>query len=735
MKSTNKKEPAGDDSNRDHVVSSEKKSKIMEGLRPNQRWQKASVLVGIVFVAVVGTYATFASFADTTTYIKTWNTAAAWGTNSTLNNAVVKAGVSSDTLSLMPQASSNVVVSPNTTDLALNRPTVATSSQNSGTGQALPASNATDGNGATRWSSAYSDAQSIYVDLGSTYNITGVQLIWEAAYGKAYQIQVSNDAKTWTTVRTVTNGGGGTDNLSNLSGVGRYVRMYGTARGTQWGYSLYSFVVHGSAATNLALNHTATASSEQNSGTNVALPASNATDASTTTRWSSAYSDPQWIYVDLGSSFNISDVQLQWETAYGKNYQIQVSNDAKTWTTIKTVSGGTGGVNNFNGLTGSGRYVRMYGTARGTQWGYSLYDLLVYGTPTATTPTTTYATSGGITILFDADAGTSSTAAVDWTSASISDSLPTGTSIYTQFATSTDNATWSGWETDVTKLANSRYIKIQLKLSTTNPQVTPVVNSFSLGYTGGSAAPTPPPVSTTDPGLPAADNGADGWTTKVNDTFDAGGVPSHWNVYTGKYSGNGANCTSSSHVIVSSGMLTLLMKYDNSGTNASATCTGNQWYTGAISGGVSAVSKRVTMRWRIVNGGAVQARVMPEDWPDDGSVWPNGEHDYCEGDSSTSCGFFMHYGSTSNKQQVVGPSIPEDLTQWHITRSVRDGQTFQEFIDNLVTPVWSQTLTTTQAPAISDHTVLQQECDYHGCPTTTTGTAEIQVDWVQIDTK
>ncbi len=61
-------------------------------------------------------------------------------------------------------------------------------------------------------------------------------LLWETAYGKAYQIQVSNDATNWTTIYSTTTGDGGTDDLS-VSGSGRYVRMYGSVRGTQWGYS------------------------------------------------------------------------------------------------------------------------------------------------------------------------------------------------------------------------------------------------------------------------------------------------------------------------------------------------------------------------------------------------------------------------------------------------------------------------------------------------------------------
>src|SRR5690606_1423473 len=65
------------------------------------------------------------------------------------------------------------------------------------------------------------------------------------AYGSSYQIQVSPNASTWTTIYNTTTGNGGIDDLTGLSGTGRYVRMYGTQRGTQWGYSLWEFEVFG----------------------------------------------------------------------------------------------------------------------------------------------------------------------------------------------------------------------------------------------------------------------------------------------------------------------------------------------------------------------------------------------------------------------------------------------------------------------------------------------------------
>jgi hypothetical protein len=261
------------------------------------------------------------------------------------------------------------------TNIALNKPATASSLENS----TFPASNAVDGNTGTRWSSGFSDPQWIQIDLGQTYSINHVTLNWEAAYGKAYQIQVSNDASTWTTIYSTTTGNGAIDDLTGLSGTGRYIRMYGTQRATAYGYSLFEFQVYGTPSsgggTLLSQGHPAAASSLENS----TFPASNAVDGNTGTRWSSGFSDPQWIYVDLGATHTISKVVLNWEAAYGKAYQIQTSNDATNWTTIYSTTSGTGGVQTLN-VSGSGRYVRMYGTQRATQYGYSLWEFQVYGT-------------------------------------------------------------------------------------------------------------------------------------------------------------------------------------------------------------------------------------------------------------------------------------------------------------------------------------------------------------------
>ncbi|MGW4438768.1 discoidin domain-containing protein [Streptomyces sp. NPDC004596] len=130
--------------------------------------------------------------------------------------------------------------------------------------------------------------------------------------------------------------------------------------------------------TNLALGKPATASSYQAGYGDCPCPAGNAVDGDQKTRWAGDWSDPQWIQVDLGARTAFRHVQLLWEASYAKAYTVRTSDDGQNWRTVRTVTDGNGGVDDLD-VTGTGRYVRVEGTARGTGWGYSLYEFGVYG--------------------------------------------------------------------------------------------------------------------------------------------------------------------------------------------------------------------------------------------------------------------------------------------------------------------------------------------------------------------
>ncbi|MEO3810210.1 discoidin domain-containing protein [Sphaerisporangium sp. B11E5] len=281
--------------------------------------------------------------------------------------------------------------------LSQGKPVTASSTESA---VAFPATAAVDGNPGTRWSSAFSDPQWIQVDLGATAAIGSVVLNWETAYGRAFQIQTSPDGTNWTSVYSTTTSTGGSQTLT-VSGSGRYVRVYGTQRSTQWGYSLWEFQVWGTiggpTATPtvtptvtptggerlLSYNKPGVASTSQNDvNCQNCLPA-RAFDLDPATRWATSsttgWVDPGWIYVDLGAVAQVSRVVLQWDPAYARSFQIQVSNDAAGWTSIYSTTTGTGFKQTLT-VNGTGRYVRMYGTQRSGAYGYSLWEFQVYGT-------------------------------------------------------------------------------------------------------------------------------------------------------------------------------------------------------------------------------------------------------------------------------------------------------------------------------------------------------------------
>ncbi|MFG2752912.1 discoidin domain-containing protein [Streptomyces xanthophaeus] len=125
----------------------------------------------------------------------------------------------------------------------------------------------------------------------------------------------------------------------------------------------------------LSQGKSVTASSLEGAGT----PAGAAVDGDNGTRWSSQFADPQWIQVDLGAPAQLSQVVLRWEAAYAKAYRVELSTDGSNWSTGYSTTASTGGVQTHD-ITGTARYVRVYGTQRATGYGYSLWEFQVYGT-------------------------------------------------------------------------------------------------------------------------------------------------------------------------------------------------------------------------------------------------------------------------------------------------------------------------------------------------------------------
>jgi 4-amino-4-deoxy-L-arabinose transferase-like glycosyltransferase len=124
----------------------------------------------------------------------------------------------------------------------------------------------------------------------------------------------------------------------------------------------------------LSANEIAVASSTEDP---VRFAPQRAFDTIASSRWSSAETETEWIYVDLGATRTIGRVALAWERAYARSYQIQVSEDAQNWSTVYATNSGQGGYE-IAYLSGQGRYVRLLMTKRATRFGYSLWEISVY---------------------------------------------------------------------------------------------------------------------------------------------------------------------------------------------------------------------------------------------------------------------------------------------------------------------------------------------------------------------
>ncbi|HWM01890.1 MAG TPA: discoidin domain-containing protein [Actinophytocola sp.] len=297
-------------------------------------------------------------------------------------------------VTLFPLAPATPVGLAAATLLSQDRPVTVSSTESA----AFPGSAAVDGDLGTRWSSQFTDPQSIQVDLGASAALEEVRLNWEGAYARAFAVQLSADGTNWSTVYSTAAGTGGEQALA-VTGTGRYVRLQLTARATQYGYSLWELRVYGTGGTApgpeglLSYGKPATASTFQDDGACRACTPAKATDLDPATRWATSatngWVDPGWITVDLGATATVSEVVLQWDPAFAVSYEIQLSDDNANWRTVYTTTAGHGFKETLT-VSGTGRYVRMYGTQRSNGYGYSLWEFQVYGTggnPTPPPPT------------------------------------------------------------------------------------------------------------------------------------------------------------------------------------------------------------------------------------------------------------------------------------------------------------------------------------------------------------
>src|SRR4030042_3862328 len=119
---------------------------------------------------------------------------------------------------------------------------------------------------------------------------------------------------------------------------------------------------------NLALSSAVTVSSTGEKG----LTGEKAAAGDTMTRWGSAFSDNEWIMVDLKKTYPVDKIILRWEVAYASAYSVQISEDGKKWTDVFNEKKGDGKTDAIPMSSHPARLIRIQCTTRATRYGFSL---------------------------------------------------------------------------------------------------------------------------------------------------------------------------------------------------------------------------------------------------------------------------------------------------------------------------------------------------------------------------
>lgn len=190
-----------------------------------------------------------AAVANATSY--TWTLPSGWSGSSTSTSITATAGAAGGTISVVANNSCGsstartltVAIASSNSNIAYNKPVAVTSIEAAG----YEGSKAVDANGTTRWSSSYADNQNFIVDLGAVYNINRIRIAWEAAYAKNYQIQISLDNSTWTTIKEFWGkASSAADDYTGLNNNARWLKVYCINRATAYGFSIFEFEAYGS---------------------------------------------------------------------------------------------------------------------------------------------------------------------------------------------------------------------------------------------------------------------------------------------------------------------------------------------------------------------------------------------------------------------------------------------------------------------------------------------------------
>lgn len=236
--------------------------------------------------------------------------------------------------------------------------------------------NAMDGNYQSRWSSAFADPQWLLIDLGGQKDVAGISVRWEAAFGKSYEVQLSDDKSAWKTVFETSESDGGTDEIYFRKAPARYIRIFMKERGTFWGYSILELSVKG------ADEEPAVTGSSAQQGSDPL----NAFDGDRSTEWLNDSCSDAWIAVDLRKPKDIGGVQLNWGLNYAKSYDILTSDDGNSWKKAYSTEKGNGSKDLIYLEATRTRYIKISCRESNTGCGYSIKEIALKGPDESATP-------------------------------------------------------------------------------------------------------------------------------------------------------------------------------------------------------------------------------------------------------------------------------------------------------------------------------------------------------------
>ncbi|HXU00884.1 MAG TPA: discoidin domain-containing protein, partial [Polyangia bacterium] len=241
-----------------------------------------------------------------------------------------------------------------------------------------------DGNTTTRWTTTSIQANGNFfqVDMGAQRTFTEIRLDTTATatdFPRSFNVNVSNDASTWTTVATAT-GSAAVVTVAFASQTARYiqVKLANLPAGQTNAWSIYELNVYDASLSRTGW--TATASS-----TATGTTTGGAFDGSTTTRWSSVSGTSHQFQVDMQAPQTFNQVTLDAGSStsgnFPRSYTVSVSSDGTNFTQVTTGTG-TSRFVVINFATQQKRHLRINST-NATAFTWSIEEMNVLGQPTS----------------------------------------------------------------------------------------------------------------------------------------------------------------------------------------------------------------------------------------------------------------------------------------------------------------------------------------------------------------